>query len=568
MWVFKRNIEHDNAMKIKKYGSILFILLGISACDLEEVIYNDPLSASFIRNESDAVFQLNGVYNFFTTFVGYKSNLMYPLLYGGDDIVANGSVQRPFADRTVPSTNQYHLTPWSTYYSTINNANGLMQSMQRTTEVSETTKRRFTGELHFLRAFSYFNLVRFYGGVPIRQEPTTGRSDFYPARNTVDEVYQLIFADLKKASESCLRYSIQPAGEFGRATKGSAQGLLALAYLTYGNQQDLQGKPSRTYYEAARLYADSVILSNEYQLLPDYASLWDVDQEKNAYREVIYGIQLTRDTQAASASSRGSELPFYLQPATRNGICGNVTNGLGSGTLRVQPWFYDQYRQGEYANDYRTEVAFLTTWRNTLTNVTYITYPRVRTANEVAEPFPYIDKYKDPKGLQARNNENDFFVMRLAELFLIKAEVENELDGPTPAAYQAFNRLRERARRANGTARTTPLNLAPGLTKEEFRMKIFNERGLELVGEGHRWFDAVRMRHVDNKRPVVQYRYEDFYPAMSLKTAPSYSATTNTWQGGRVQPQHIVPFSQKFILWAIPSSEIDANPSIVQNPGW
>ena len=66
----------------------------------------------------------------------------------------------------------------------------------------------------------------------------------------------------------------------------------------------------------------------------------------------------------------------------------------------------------------------------------------------------------------------------------------------------------------------------------------------------------------------MQYRYEEFYPSMALKTAPSYNAGAKKWGGGRVQPLNVVPFSEKFLLWAIPSSEIDANPNMVQNPGW
>ena len=99
-------------------------------------------------------------------------------------------------------------------------------------------------------------------------------------------------------------------------------------------------------------------------------------------------------------------------------------------------------------------------------------------------------------------------------------------------------------------------------------MKIFDERGLEFVGEGHRWFDSVRMRYKDNTRTMVQYRYEDFYPAMANKTAPTYVTSSNTWGGGRVQPLAVVPFSKKFLIWAIPSSEMDANPNVLQDEGW
>lgn len=559
-------------MNIKRIYLALAASIFMAGCSLDEKIYDTAMANSFVQKESDIPFLLNGVYSYFSVYNSYKSNLNYQILCGGDDISSASATQRLFLERTISSSNAYFTTPWLNFYLTINDANALLESMDKLESISEGFKQRIQGELCFLRGFSYFNLVRLHGGVPIHTSSVYGKSDFYPSRNTIEEVYAQVFDDLKKAAESCLPYSKQPANEFGRATKGAAQAMLALAYLTYGNYNDLksnQGEAAK-YYQLAENYADSVILSNEYSLLPNYADLWNVNNEKNAHKEVIFSIQHTRDATAASASSRGSELPYYTQPTTRNAICGNVTNGQGGGIMRIQPWFYDVCSTGDYVNDYRTEVSFLTTWQNTLTNKAYISYPRIRvTGSETVEQFPYMDKYRDPSGLQARNNENDFYIIRLSEVYLIKAEAENELNGPTPEAYAAFNKLRERARKANGTTRTTPANLAEGLTKEDFRMKIFDERGLELVGEGHRWFDSVRMKYKDNTRTMIEYRYQDFLPAMA-KTAPSYNTTTKVWGGGKVQPVNIVPYTDKFLIWPIPSSEIDANPNMTQNTeyGW
>ena len=557
-------------MKIKIIFFALVVSLLSTRCSLDEKIYDTAMTDTFVQGESDIRFVLNGVYSFFPAYNSYKSNLTYQILFGADDFTSTSATYRLFLERTISSSNGYFTSPWSSYYLTINNANSLMESMDKMENISESYKNRIMGELYFLRAFSYFNMVRLYGGVPIHTSSINGGSNFYPVQNTIDEVYTQVLDDFKKASESCLANSKMPAGEFGHATKGAAQSMLSLAYLTYGNYFDLQSQPQEAskYYQLAENYADSVILSNEYSLLPNYADLWDVTKEKNAYAEVIFAIQHTRDATAASASSRGSELAYYTQPSTRYNICGNVTNKAGAGTARIQPWFYDVCSTGDYIKDYRTEVSFITRFKDAASNNERITYPEVRKASEATEQYPYLDKYKDPNGLQARNNENDFFIIRLSEVYLIKAEAENELNGPTADAYNAFNKLRERARKANGTARTTPANLAAGLSKEDFRMKIFDERGLELVGEGHRWFDSVRMRYKDNSRTMIQYRYEEFFPAMTNKTAPVYNATTKIWGGGRVQPLNIVSYTTKFLIWPIPSTEIDSNPNVTQNQGW
>lgn len=555
-----------------KYIAALITVILLAGCSLKEKIYDTSVAETFIQSENDVLFQLNGVYSFFPTYGSFKANLPYQIIDGGDDIAVNNATKRLFNERTISSSNIYFTTAWSAFFNTINNANALMGTLDKISPgiVSDSYKDRIMGELYFMRALSYFYLVRLYGGVPIHTEAVQGSSDFYPARNSVEEVYSLIFDDLEKAAEKCIPYSQQPAKEFGHATKGAAQAMLSLAYLTYANTLDLKGAGgSQNYYQLAENYADSVILSQQYSLISNYADLWNVDMEKAAYKEVIFAIQFTRDGTAASASSRGSELAYYLQPTTRYDVCGNPTNGAGAGTTRLQPWFVKMYKEGEYANDYRSEVSFLTRWSYKGTARESIAFPEITNSNELVEQYPYINKYIDPKGLQARNNENDLYVIRLSEVYLIKAEAENELNGPTPDAYAAFNKLRQRARLADGTTRTTPADLGTGLSKQEFRLAIFNERGLELVGEGHRWFDAIRMRYLDNKRTMEEYRYADFYPAMDKK-APAYNATTHTWGGGLVQPLNVVAWSPKFLLWPIPSPEIDANPNMTQNTeyGW
>lgn len=547
------------------------LCLTCAACSLDEEIFDNPTADSFIENEQDVSFQLTGIYGLFSTFNCYKFSFNNIITYGGDDAALISTRYSPFTNRTISSSDRSFATPWAVFYQVINNTNSLMEKVEKSGVLSEAYKSRILGELHFLRGFSYFNLVRIYGGVPVRTSSTNQDSDFYPSRNPAGEVYELILQDLARAAASCLPFSQQPAGEFGRATKAAAQGMLAKAWLTYGNMQDLanDAAEAREAYQHAKDYADSVILSGEYELIPDYAGLWDVKQEGAAYREVIFGIQYTRDPTAASASSIGSEYAYFYQPATRDNVSGNITDGQGVGILRIQPWFYDLYRSGEYENDYRTEVSFLTSWTNNVTGDSYITYPEApaESGDTGIEPFPYLNKYRDPDGLQARNNENDLFILRLAEVYLIKAEAENELNGPTPVAYGAFNKLRQRARNAGGNSRSTPPDLLPGLSKEEFRMKIFDERGLELVGEGHRWFDAVRMRYKDNARTMIQYRYEEFYPQMVMEE-PVYNTSGRTWEGGRVQPLNVAPFSDKFLLWPVPGTEIDANPNTSQNPGW
>ena len=100
----------------------------------------------------------------------------------------------------------------------------------------------------------------------------------------------------------------------GRATKGAAQGLLSQAHLTYANYLARNAKSdiAASHYRAAIDYTDSVITSNQYQLLQDYGDLWDVRNEINAYREVLFGVRFSSDPTSYGVKSSGSEFAYYF----------------------------------------------------------------------------------------------------------------------------------------------------------------------------------------------------------------------------------------------------------------
>ena len=248
--------------------------------------------------------------------------------------------------------------------------------------------------------------------------------------------------------------------------------------------------------------------------------------------------------------------------------------GTGSGSYKVHPWFYDYFTSGDYTNDYRGTSTFLTNWNITPTSGTkYVAYPSIPSNSKDTFPsqFPYINKYKDPKGLDASDHENDFFVLRLAEVYLIRAEAQNEYYGSPSAAPNALsdiNQLRARARNANiTTPRTLPLNVPAGLSQNDFRKKIFDERGIEFIGEGKRWFDLVRMKGPDGTGTMYEYQFKTFLPTLP-QGLPVYDRVSKSWSSGRVDPLSIVPFNSKYLLFPIPQSQRDLNNKLTQNSGW
>ncbi len=152
-------------------------------------------------------------------------------------------------------------------------------------------------------------------------------SEFCPNAFTLGEVYTQIFADFKMASAMLPLNAAISQAQLGRASKGAAQALLSQAYLTYGNQVELRGTPGASHFRNAILYADSVISSSQYTLLPNYGDLFEINKESGAYNEVIFGVRFQTDQQSRAQPAAGSEFAFrFGAPNTHfvsdNGITG------------------------------------------------------------------------------------------------------------------------------------------------------------------------------------------------------------------------------------------------------
>lgn len=525
----------------------------LSSC-LKEKLMDRAITSEFSKTHGDINLQVNGMYADLAGFNCFKNAMIYPLILGADNFSGTAADAANFSQKLFTPQYRFFEEPWRAFYRVINHANTLLPLVE-TAQVDETFRAKITGNLLFLRSFSYFNLVRMFGGVPIQLDPITSGSDFYLKRNTRDEVYAVIFDDLEKAAPLLPLASQLPASELGNATRGAAQSILALAYLTHGNHKDLAGDQAGAIasYTKARDMADNVILSNQYMLVPNYADLWDIEKEAGAYAEVIYGIPYKRDAGASLSLAMGSEI-------------GNWTRG-GAGQWRIQPWFYEQCSTGDYAGDYRTETSFLTRFINSANGLMTTTFPAIPDVGDVRVGQPFLGKYVDPEPLDARNYENDFFIIRMAEVYLIKAEAENEINGPNEAGVTAFNKLRERARKADGIARETPADiLLDTLTRESFRQRIFTERGFELVGEGQRWFDLIRMKSPTGAT-MYEYQYDVVIPGF-VQGLPGFNVNTQTWGIQRVAPNTAVPYNLKYLLYPIPASELAINLNMEQNPEW
>jgi len=410
-------------------------------------------------------------------------------------------------------------------------------------------------------------MVRLWRNIPLKLHASELNANLFDTAQSVDQIYQQIFIDLQNANKVLLTRTAQPSAEFGRATKGAAQGFLAKAHITYGNYLDLKGSGGASQqYQLAKDWCDSVINSGQYSLISNIKDLIDVTKESAAYQEVLFGVQFTRDP---IAQALGSSFAANSTPGSMPNVGGNGPSKTGYSNFRLQPWFYQTYTSGDYVNDYRGQALMLTNWINT-SNRKQVTFPYVRVGSEsiITESnpssAPYLFRYTDPLAVEASSSENDYFTLRYADILLTKAEAENELNGPTATAYSCFNQIRARARNADGiTPRTTPLDLSGVTDKDSFRLKIADERAIEFLGEFSRWFDLVRMKSPTGTT-MMEYQLNVVIPRFP-KGMPVYDATKRVWNGGRTDSASVPPFQSKFLIFPIPFSELSSNPNMSQN---
>jgi hypothetical protein len=340
------------------------------------------------------------------------------------------------------SRNGYVTGPWASFYSIITRANLILERVPDI-PMSETLRNRILGEAKFLRALSYFYLVRFYGDVPL---VTTTAEQLTPGPRTPQEqVLTQLIQDAQDA-EGALPPTWE-AGDRGRATQGAAQALLADVYLW------------RKEWEQAASYAKKVIDSGTFALEPNYISAFLPGSQNR--REEVFAAQASDATGAAQISIAAWTYPRAMNP--------NANGGWG--TYVPLQWFLDSYLQGDYRKD-----------------ASYFTTGMAPGGSEVTFA-PHIHKYR-PSTRPGPQNVN-WPIYRYAEVLLIHAEALNEM-GRSAEAVTFVNQIRARARNGTGgESRTQPADLA-GLSQDALRDAIFQEREWELAFEGKRWFDLVR----------------------------------------------------------------------------
>ncbi|WP_313386261.1 RagB/SusD family nutrient uptake outer membrane protein [Chishuiella sp.] len=429
---------------------------------------------------------VNGVYGMFTDWDFAFSWLGVTEMISdnadkGSSTTDNGGDKRDLDMLLHNSTSGSIEAMWTRFYKTIGRASYSIKYTSESTTITDAEKARLTGEAKFLRALSYFYLVRMFGDVVIQdlEDPST-----YSIRQPKADVYAYIEADLLDAIEKLPLKSEYASKDLGRATKGAAQGLLAKVYL-YEQK-----------YQLAYDMATTVVNSGQYDLESDYSVTWHEESENG--KESLFEIQARGDAIAHGVK----------QYSQTQGVRG--TGGWG--------WGFNVPSQNLLN-------AFNAEGDNIRRDATIIfrgetLYDGRVISESVSNPM-YNEKAYSSANLGAEYTDKNVRVIRFSEILLIQSEAANEigLDALTP-----LNRVRNRVKLAS----------VSGMTKDQLRLKIWNERRLELAFEHDRWFDLIRTGQ-----------------AKEMMALDGKNFVTG-----------------KHELFPIPNKQIIQTPSMLQNPNW
>ncbi len=520
-------------MCFKKY-LIVLVCMGLFSC--KKIIDLYPVSnlntATYYSTSDEVQTGLLGCYSVMQKSMYYEWQLTEMRSDNTDMGVptSNNSVNRDQSDldEFIPATtNTTVYNYWLTTYSTIRNANIILQNLGVVYDpaagtislsaiqlnISDSLRKQYAGEAMVIRANSYFNLVRLFGGVFLVQTPIAAEAAKGVNRSTVDDIYKFIQADLSTAVGylNKQKFSALPAASIGRANAWVAKGLLAKVYLTLNNKAG-----------AITLLQD-VISNSGYSLQATYANVFSITTEMNS--EIMFAVRYKAGNLGLGSTFGNDFAPLGSGSAVING------SGLG--------WNYP-------TNDMDTTYGGYTSG-----GVAIPLDPRKATSMSSygTSKLLYVKKYLTPV-VTANDGESDWPVLRYADIILMMAEAQ----GYSAASITLINQIRTRA----GVA-VLPVTVN---TVALFEKALSNERRLEFAFENQRFFDLVRfnttMTTITAQQTIKDHlakefasHYASYSPVIPLATLQSYVTTDK-------------------LLLPIPQHEIDTNSQIVipQNTGY
>ena len=588
------------------------MLVCLNICGCSDFLEEDPkgklTTDNFYNSESDARQAINGVYRRLSDswVTGYNiKQIPNDLLKRASWDEASG-----LSNFTYGSENTYIAGMWQNHYAVIKDCNSVIDNVTTNKEKINNWER-YVGQAHGIRAFLYFDLVRWFGDVPLVLTDTKSLDGLEVTRTPQKEVFRQIIEDF----EYCISHTMDKGDtskgyQYGRLTKDACHGFLAKVYLWLGSVAQRDGKEilgnAADNFEKSLEHSSAVIQGGRYKLVDYYPDVFNAKTRDKAPDEVLWCVQgLTGDD---------------------TGTWTGMMFGIRGNQILAGSW--DNISSSDYHRMmYEPSDSIRRLWNcprmtiqddGTLWGWDYKMYWDTRGDQKLSEATENnnwlqwsIGKFRryplaDPSSYNYTNFGMDEPLLRYADVLLMYAEAYNEVNhGPgdyrpssgmdmsgisIQSAYDAVNLVRKRSRIANEGIMhqdVLPRKLITDYATEvdecvpdwkpgaygyiydgvrtaweynrygddytAFRTEILNERARELVAEStDRWCDLVR-RGILVKQMQAWRQYNPFI---------SNTEREITTPGA---PENI---QSRNMLLPVPLSEIDVNKNLTQNPGY
>ncbi|QNL52247.1 RagB/SusD family nutrient uptake outer membrane protein [Olivibacter sp. SDN3] len=524
------------------YLSAISLCFLTSSCNLDEVNPSGSTADAIWTSPEGFITAVNGAYVFQRSSLYQKEDGIFAFETGTDlwlpDANSDRSAQiTKYASLTPGNTGQLR-TIWREAYKGINQCNAGINRIEEAGFTNESEKNARLGELRFLRAFYNWHIVETWGGVDLRTEEVDG-PELTAIRSPVNEFYDLIFEDLLFAAEHLPN---SHGAEYSRATKKSALGLLARAYLSRAYYPD----GGQEFFQRAQEVATAVIeRQNEFQV-----SLWSSPHEifdpanNRQNKEALYVISnSTNNALNLDDNANRTHSFFHMNYSAKIGLEMSMEYGH-DGTRRVMPTralldMFDNNYDARY-NAFFREIwicnqAYTWTREDAVANgkdpsiIGYTMRPGIDTALYVTKDdvpnkhmlpytvvdrdsvynvgngrvnpgagvnYPVLQKFMDPtrSSVNSQAGVLDLIVIRLAEMYMIAAEAAFQL-GDLAVAVDNINVIRTRAANSETNSLAEMQVSAADITLDF----ILDERAREFCGEYQRWFDLKRTRTLGDR---------------------------------------------------------------------
>lgn len=531
-------------MKIMKrviYTILLAAATGVTSCkDFLETTPTDFITpANYFRNENDVNVALAGVYDILGKC--YSRTLWWEA-----DVADQFFDNRSYATQDV-SLNNFDASEtkiaslWQNLYLGIDRANVLLANLDKA-DMDTGKKEVARGEAKFLRAYYYFLLVNYWGDVPFRTQPTTSVNDVNIARTPSKEIYAFVVKEMEEAE--ALVNKISAYAHNSRVTKSAVRGILARVYLK------MAGYPlnDKTKYADALKWALKVNENGEHSLNPSYAQIF-INHSKDLYdkQEGIWEVEFNKVGELTYEEGNLGVVSGI--PTTNTDI------GYSTGVIQVLEKHFRLYPSAqrdsitptgtvvkvEYSPDTRRDWNIAPFYYSGTTKVYYSLTQLYNRKNG-----KWRREYETALPKAQNTSPANFPVLRYADVLLMIAEAENEVNGPTEIAYNAVNAV---IRRAYATP-SEAVGLKD-LSQDQFRAALKEERARELFSEALRKFDLIRWGDYLTEMRALGNSIRTTAPSAYVYAA---RAADNS--------------SERSLLLPIPLTELTLNNLITQNTGW